>query len=253
MTASKTAPPPALAGKRGFSLIPDEKFRQLYTALLQCQMLDQRLCSVDGYEPWAGRLAASAAVAACLRRGDAVMPTPRGMLAGYLHSSTITLTESLPKPAAQLTAANQDAQRRKLENRGGVVAVFARADKRASTSKAFSAAAGKSLPILYVLQGATPPADSCAGIPVIRVDSSDTIALYRVAYESITRARDGGGPTILECAPWPADSEPANPLLKLEHYLAARKLFRPHWKRQLESKYAAALDEAVSAVRRVSS
>lgn len=251
MTGSKPAPPPALAGKRGFSLITDGKFRQLYSALLQCDMLDQRLGSAEAYEPWVGQFAASAAVAACLRRGDAVSPTPGGLLAGFLHSGAITLANSAARPATQLAAANKDALRRKLEKSGSVVAVFARTSQPASMNKAFATAAGQFLPVVYILHGATPTASLSATIPVIRVDSSDTIALYRVAYESITRARDGGGPTILECAPWPADSEPANPLLKLEHYLTARKLYRPRWKRQLEKKYAAALDEAVSAVRRV--
>ncbi|MGB7189644.1 MAG: thiamine pyrophosphate-dependent enzyme [Acidobacteriaceae bacterium] len=248
MTGKQTQPSPALAGKRGFSLISDETFRQLYAALLQCELLDQRLRSARGYEPWTGREAASAAVSACLRRGDSITPTPRGRLAGYLHNGTLAGAGASTGPARQLAAANQQAVRHKRESNGNAVVVFAAVAPPSSMSKVFAAAAGLSLPVLYILQGATPPAEACHGIPVILVDASDAVALYRVACESITRAREGGGPTILECAAWPADPEPADPLRKLEQYLAQKKLFRPHWKRSLETKFSAALDEAITSL-----
>ena len=251
MTGKQAKHSPALAGKRGFSLISDEKFRQLYAALLQCEMLDQRLRAVKGYEPWTGREAATAAVSACLHRLDSITPTPRGLLAGYLHSGALAFSAST-SPAKQLGAANQQATRHKRQNNNSVTAVFAPVASASSLSKIFAAAAAQSLPALYILEGATPPGETCHGIPVIRVDASDAVALYRVAYESITRAREDGGPTILECAAWLADSEPANPLRKLEHYLTQRKLFRPHWKRSLEKKFSAALDQAITSLRPLS-
>ena len=251
MTGKQAKQLPALAGKRGFSLISDEKFRQLYAALLQCEMLDQCLRAVKSYKPWTGREAASAAVSACLRRGDSITPTPRGLLARYLHSGALALSAST-SPAKQLAAANQEAIRHKRQNSGSVAVVFAPVASASSLSKTFATAAAQYLPALYILEGATPPDEACHGIPVIRVDASDAVALYRVAYESITRAREGGGPTILECAAWFADSEPADPLRKLEHYLTQKKLFRPHWKRSLEKKFSAALDQAISALHPLS-
>lgn len=246
MTVNNPKQSPALAGKRGFSLIPDEKFRQLYAALLQCEMLDQRLRSIKAYEPWTGREAASAAISACLRRSDTIAPTPRGLLAGYLHSDVLAFTGAPISPAKQFATANQDALRLKRESRGGVVVVFAPIAPPSSMSKVFAAAASQSLPVLYILEGATPPTETCHGIPVIRVDASDAVALYRVAYESITRAREGGGPTILECAAWPADSPTDGPLQKLEQYLTTKKLFRPNWKRRLAQKYIPILDQALA-------
>jgi TPP-dependent pyruvate/acetoin dehydrogenase alpha subunit len=252
MTGSRTTQTPSVAGKKGFSLINDEKFRQLYAALLQCEMLDQRLQSAPHsesyYEAWAGREASAAAIVACLCRGDTITPSPRGLLAIYLHSRSLTPARP-SSAAAQLAAANQEAARHKLEKRGNVAIAFARVAESSSLHEVFAAAAKQSLPLFYVLEGGTPGPDHCAGIPIIRVDGSDTVALYRVAYESITRARDGGGPTIVECAPWPADAEPPDPLTKLEKYLAAKKLFRLHWKRQLQKKYSAAVEEAANSVR----
>lgn len=251
MTATKTTHSPSVAGKKGFSLISDQKFRQLYAALLQCEILGQRR-PASGYEPWNGCKASSAAVAACLGRGDTVIPTPRGLLASYLHSGT-TCVQIGQTPRAQLAAANEDALAHKLKKRGKITAVFAATPQPALTREVFAPAAKQSLPVLYIFEaGKTSLAELSHGIPVIRVDASDTVAAYRVAYESISRARDGGGPTILECAPWPGDPQSRDPLQKLESYLAARKLFRPQWKRTLEAKYSVAIETAITSYKSLS-
>ncbi len=39
---------------------------------------------------------------------------------------------------------------------------------------------------------------SAYGIPGVRVDGNDAVAVYRAAREAVTRARSGGGPTFLE-------------------------------------------------------
>lgn len=252
MTGIKTTSAPSVAGKKGFSLISDEKFRQLYAALLQCEMLDQRLRilsqSASCYEPWNGRKASSAAVSACLRRGDTVISTPRGVLAMYLCSGSFSCADKSRSPQEQLAAANKDALAHRLKKRGNVTAVFAPTPQPALMHELFTPAAKQSLPVLYIFEGATPPVEFCQGIPVIRVEASDTVAAYRVAYESITRAREGGGPTIIECASRQGNPQTSDPLLKLEHYLANRKLFRPHWKRTLETKYSVILNQRVSSL-----
>ncbi|MGH9586507.1 MAG: thiamine pyrophosphate-dependent enzyme, partial [Acidobacteriaceae bacterium] len=239
---------PSVAGKKGFSLISDEKFRQLYANLLKCELLDQRLQSASICDSWSGRKASSAAVAACFRRGDSVIPSPRGILATYLHASSL-ICPCMPRGAReQLTAANQDALAHKHKKRGNITAVFAAAPRPALMREVFTPAAKQSLPILYIFEaGKTSLAELAQGIPVIRVDASDTVAAYRVVYESVSRARDGGGPTIIEFAPWPGD-EASDPLLRLEQYLTSRKIFRPVWKRQLELKFFPAIDEAMTSL-----
>jgi pyruvate dehydrogenase E1 component alpha subunit len=37
------------------------------------------------------------------------------------------------------------------------------------------------------------------GIPGIQVDGNDVFAVYRAAHDALVRARDGGGPTFIEC------------------------------------------------------
>lgn len=243
MTSQKTIEAAQVAGKNGFSLISVEKFRQLYANLLQCAMLDDRLGSMAGYIRWAGRKAGTAGVAGCLRSGDSVMPTPHGLLACYIHGgSPLPVHGKAPTTIAQLAAATGEALRHKLEKRGDIVVVFSAAGEPDQVRNVFAAAAIQSLPVIYVLEGEPQLGDAFEGIPVIRVDSSDTVAVYRVAHESITRAREGSGPTIMECAVW-LGSEPQDPLAKLENYLAGKKIFRQDWKQSLETKYASVLDK----------
>jgi hypothetical protein len=65
--------------------------------------------------------------------------------------------------------------------------------------------------------------------PVISVDGNDLVAIYRVAQESIARARDGG-PTLIACVPYIADGMTANPIANTERYLTGKKLFDYRWK-----------------------
>ena len=37
------------------------------------------------------------------------------------------------------------------------------------------------------------------GMPGVRVDAQDVLDVYRVAHEAVERAREGGGPTLIEC------------------------------------------------------
>jgi len=248
MTGKKTTHAARVAGKNGFSLISDETFRELYAALLQCSMLDERLRMRAGYERWIGREAGTAGVVACLRAGDSITPTARGLLAGYLLNGILTPAGGITAdPIAQLAAATGSGLRHKLEQPGSIAVVFAATGKPDRMREIFAAAAHSSLPVLYVLESSRPFTDACGNLPVIRVDGSDAVAVYRVAHESISRARAGDGPTIMECAICPADSGPQDPLTRLELYLAGKKLFRQDWRQRLEKKYSHAVDQAVKA------
>lgn len=238
---SITAPAPRVAGKKGFSLINDDKFRELYSALLLCRMLTERLRGDISCKRWMGSEAASAGVAACLRPGDSILASPRAVLAEYLHTRKLRRAAPASAPIAQLTSGTAEALRHKLEKTGHVAVVFAESGEPDRMREVFSAAFSNSLPVFYVFQSDEQLSAVSGAIPVIRVDAFDTVAVYRVAHESITRARDCGGPTIMECAAWPADPHP-DPLLKLEHYLSDKKLFHASWKRRLERQFAKELE-----------
>jgi dehydrogenase E1 component len=69
-------------------------------------------------------------------------------------------------------------------------------------------------------------------VPGITVDANDPIALYRVAQESIARARYGGGPALIECVPFLAHGSrvpPEDALPALERYLLLRGVASRKW------------------------
>jgi acetoin:2,6-dichlorophenolindophenol oxidoreductase subunit alpha len=80
--------------------------------------------------------------------------------------------------------------------------------------KVMDAAASQKLPVVFVHYAedksqrneraptakAKNPHALFHGVPVIAVDLSDAVAVYRVAYEAIIRARQGRGTTLLQCA-----------------------------------------------------
>ncbi len=232
MTANPKNQAARVVGKNGFSLISDDKFRELYGALLQCVMLDGVLTGTEGYERWVGREASSAGISACLRPGDTITPTPRSLLARYLQMKSLTMPDDYVADQP-LAAATGDGLRHKLAAQENVAVVFAKFDDPKRAQQAFTIAVKQALPIFYILDGDPDLAKAAGSIPVIRVDGADTVAVYRVAHESIERARKGGGPTIMECASWPG-SDAHGPLDRLEEYLPGRKLLRDGWKRRFE-------------------
>lgn len=249
MDRIKSAESARVAGKKGFSLISDEKFKELYALLLQCEMLEERLFAGAACERWPGRDATTAGVAACLRRGDSITLTPRGALASFLqHGATNPKARAAAGPIEHLAAATGDALRQKLEKQGHVAVVYTSIGDKKDANEVFAIAAKLALPAIYVIDGESPAEEGCEAVPpVIRVDGTDAVAVYRVAYESIHRAREGGGPTIIECTAWPLEDETADPLLKLEQYLTGKRLLRKDWKKRLEQRYRNSLASALTA------
>jgi pyruvate dehydrogenase E1 component alpha subunit len=82
------------------------------------------------------------------------------------------------------------------------------------------------------------------GIPGITVDGGDVVALWRVAQESIHRARAGAGPTLIDSQPLSSESNGDDPLERMQRYLEKRKLWKRSWKDELTQRFAAEIDEA---------
>jgi hypothetical protein len=66
-------------------------------------------------------------------------------------------------------------------------------------------------------------------LPVLTVDGEDAVAVYRVMQESVLRARQGGGPSVLWAVMTPVRSVATmpgsrKPIARLRSYLAARKI-----------------------------
>ena len=101
------------------------------------------------------------------------------------------------------------------------------------------------LPIIYVLKSASTSepgiakqnpgleelsfmARDCA-FPAIIVDANDAVAVWRVAQESIHHARNGAGPTLIECET--QSSYATDPLAQMEHYMKKRGAWDDQWRK----------------------
>jgi TPP-dependent pyruvate/acetoin dehydrogenase alpha subunit len=92
------------------------------------------------------------------------------------------------------------------------------------------------------------------GVPRIAVDARDVLAVYRVASESISRARQGRGPTLIECVDHglPADSgnidrnqsAATDPVRAMASYLGKKRILTASLKQQIESQFCREIDAA---------
>jgi len=245
--ASSRVPSAAAKGKHGHSLISDAKFRELYELTLRLR-LGTRLA--NGHGPsLAGRAAALAAVGAELRSGDTLVADEPVPLA-------IHLTETATPFAERVIAAIARATADRLKKNARVTVVFCSGAELLREARVLAGAA--KLPVLFVEDASAAANDPkspvrrkaapAADLPItIPVDAHDVIALYRVAHESIVRAREGSGPTRILCMPWPSRNEAAEDAVEhLEHWLEARGLPAQAWRSEILAEAGtAANDEKV--------
>ncbi len=197
---------------------------------------------------------------------------------GYAPLNIITPASTI---AAQLNIGTGVALACKLQKRPDIVMAFS---GEGSTSlgfwhEALNFAGVHNLPIVYVIQNnlwaesvsvkmQTKVEDlsvkaEAYGFPGITVDGNDVVAVYRVAHEAINRARNGGGPTLIECKTyrWYGHSEidPAkyrtpeevehwkskDPIPHMERYLSNYGLFSDEFKKGIQETFVKELDEAI--------
>jgi pyruvate dehydrogenase E1 component alpha subunit len=162
----------------------------------------------------------------------------------------------------------------KVQRSGRAVIVFSEsvAKEPAPHAEALHFAFTRKLPLVIVSRikqsGTRSTNDALAqifersGIPCIAVDGNDAVAIYRVAGESLRRARDGGGPTWIDChaGPWrralarkssygPAAErdawQPRSPLEQMEYYLTRRGLFSTAWQTHIREQFQSRLRQAM--------
>ena len=115
----------------------------------------------------------------------------------------------------------------------------------ATLARAFQFSSEHRLPILFVALPASLKDShtgvaaigrlaSRAGVAAMAADQHDAVAIYRVAQESLGRARSGGGPALIECVPFVLPGakkagQTADALTVTEQYLLERKIVTPEW------------------------
>jgi pyruvate dehydrogenase E1 component alpha subunit len=257
----------ALAGNHGFSLISDEKLLQLYTSMVKCRMIEERVQArweqrkISGNRHASkGHEAAAAGVAIDLLPGDRLFPSPRDLAVNFIKGDPLTrvlrslfVDAAAPDLARQLELAASAAQIDKTEKNGKIAAVFSSGESSSPGiwREALMFAGTNRLPILFVRQaGVSDSPDNLTpqdlGFPCIPVDASDVVAVYRVATEAITHARKGNGATLIECVPCPPDGRSEiNPILRMEAYLTRKGLFSEDLKREIAGDFGKDLDNAI--------
>jgi pyruvate dehydrogenase E1 component alpha subunit len=233
------SPAAAAPPHNGFSLISNDTLLQLYTTMLKCRLLQQRIGIIvteDGQiGPFAAasQEAAAAGVGLCLLPGDTLAPAPRGFIPSFVKGlpleaifdrilSALTPKSAGPRPpyarlklippslslATQLDRAIKAAITNKAARNKQIAVVFCGSSSADLLRNAMRQAGKRKLPMLFVCHSAGDDEAICqqtqdCGFPGVTVDADDAVALYRVATEAITHARRGSGPTLIECKPWP--------------------------------------------------
>lgn len=148
----------------------------------------------------------------------------------------------------------------KLEKKTNVVVAFEDEDATSleASHEALKFAGIHKLPIIYVTRNAgldDPGSRKHSaleefsylardyGFPSILVDGNDVVAVWRAAQESIHRARNGAGPTLIECQSDAAKFE--DPLSHMQHYMTKRGAWDEAWKQQVVDQFNGEIAEAV--------
>jgi TPP-dependent pyruvate/acetoin dehydrogenase alpha subunit len=277
MPTLSSAKAAAVAGKHGYSLISNARFRELYEAMLRCRIFDEGLRSQVGakhigsryigsryegsrykgsrYKGMAGAEAAAAGVVLNLEAGDVLTLPARRAAARLMRGAAMGEVASLAADAKESTtadllgAATGAALASKLGKRKQVAAVFTGADIDRHR-EALELASAHKLPILYVVEDSSESGrleELGKLFPVITVDAYDVVAVYRVAYESITRIREGAGATLIECIGGRGrDSRDA--IVHMERYLQHKGIFREDWKQSRVMAFEAEITGVLSAL-----
>ena len=258
--------PAAVAGKNGHSIISSRKFRELYAALLRCEMLEEHLSAFPANGTQSA-IAAGVGLTLDLEREDTVVLTPMTLVAGLVKGIPVTALLNCRngagangsaftfgdvnalKPAssvgsAQAGLATGAALANKIANNHKIALAFMEGGTTTlkECKEALELASKHNLPVLYVVQTELKRNDEkilaklAELFPVITVDAQDVIAIYRVAQESIARARDGG-PTLIVCVPHGGESRSGNAVTNMERYLTGKKLFENGWKEEAISQF----------------
>lgn len=251
--ATKPKERPGAAPANGKLPIPEEKLKRLYTLILKCRTMEERIRILfkqgrfsGNYYAAIGQEAIEVGAAIDLRPTDWVAPSHRDFIAslikgvplnslfsqlyarktspdqgrsspahnGYAPLNIITPASTI---AAQWNIGTGVALALKMQKKDDIVMAFC-GDGATSLGfwhEAVNFAGVHKLPIVYVVQNnrwaesvelkyQTAIEDLSIraqgyGMPGITVDGQDVVAVHRVATEAIQRARQGGGPTMIEC------------------------------------------------------
>ena len=256
--------PSKSVSSNGSSPSSQETLCHLYTSLLRCRLLQQQARRSSGdYDLAIGHEAVIVGPTAELSAEDTIASSPRNLAALVVRGLPFASLLADPRsgePASKpmrLPSLPQDpfnlatgiALACKLEKQRRVVVAFCPQESPALETwhEALKFSGVHKLPVIYVIKNGVADQQSSSdhaphleafsfmardyGYPGIIVDGQDVVAVWRVAHESIHRARNGSGPTLIDCR---TDAR-RDPLAQMEHYMRKRNLWDEGWRKQLEA------------------
>jgi TPP-dependent pyruvate/acetoin dehydrogenase alpha subunit len=271
MTAKSKEHPPAPSAQNGFSLISNAKLLQIYLTMLQCSLIHDRVRILHKEGRIAGKAgflagyeAALVGVAIDLLPEDSVCAIPSDLIPLFIKGLPLKiLFARLFGPGApsshaadRLRGATAAAMANKTNKNNRIVVVFSslKSTSLRAWQAALKLASLQALPMIFVslsTHAGTPaqqPETSrlslktkACNFPIITVDGSDAVAVYRVASESIAHARKGDGPTLIECL----CTKAGDPLRNMENYLMRKGLFSEGMKWQAAARFNKKLEAAI--------
>ncbi len=264
--AKKTQPltPSKTVGTNGSSPSSQETLRHLYTSLLRCRLVQEQARKSGGdYDLAIGHEAVIVGPTAELSAEDTIAAPGRNLAALVARAASVAGLSTDPSsgqpawkpifspsmPQDPFNLATGMALTHKLEKQRRVVIAFCPQESPALETwhAALKFAGVHKLPVIYVIKNGVADQQSSAdhaphlepfsfmardyGYPGIIVDGQDVVAVWRVAHESIHRARNGSGPTLIDCR---TDAR-RDPLAHMEHYMRKRNVWDEAWRKQAEA------------------
>lgn len=269
-------------------LVPNKKLRQIYTTMAEVRVLDEFAARIASkakarFHSSRGEEACRVSTAIGLGEGDIVSDSQNGVVmdliagrsARYLQHRLNTIlsgekrrqaghkrTSALQLPwikdaTARMTMALGAAASLKSSGRENLVMAYVQGGELSDAiwRHVLRLAAELELPIIFIaLPDKVGKRNLCAkaqtcGLPGFPVDATDAVAIYRVAQESIGRARSDGGPVLIECLARPLSSQQrshkddGDPIALMRAFMLGRKVANKTWldnagrsfRRQLET------------------
>lgn len=262
---------PATAGNNASSPSSGEMLRNLHISLLRCRLMEAQVSQsrdlAAKYHFVVGHEAVAVAAAAALTAGETIAASPRDLaelvaagvssraLQGDSHicgCERVGLVGFSSLSDDPFNTGTGIALAHKLEKKRRVVVAIASQEAELDGAReALKLAGSGKLPIVYVIKNADDANGEYAphlrpvsllardgGFPGVIVDGQDVVAVWRVAQESVHRARNGGGPTLIECRMDAA----RDPLAHMEHYLRKRNLWDDAWREKAEAEIRAEME-----------
>jgi TPP-dependent pyruvate/acetoin dehydrogenase alpha subunit len=251
------------------SLISAEKLRQMYAAILKLRLTSEHPQRRKGLGRKPQLHFHEACEVGCtidLRAQDSLFPLPTQFLQPIRTNGSRFVEDSDKGPRSpsehtdwpgtfntnhfgqRVPLATGAACLHRMQRKDNLVVAFVEADEIGNSRESLRLAHDHCLPIIFVLLESSSRNASRRSrgrdpnqITVIPVDQVDVVAVYRVCFEAMDKARRGAGPTVIHCVrtahvsahKTPAHADSRDPLLHMELYLRKKALWSDDFKRSI--------------------